>query len=71
MADITFEELMEAVQKLSPQQKAVLAQSLAEPPMDKGPTREELIAELDALVAAGAFEHEESLRNRYAKLTND
>jgi phosphoribosylformylglycinamidine (FGAM) synthase-like amidotransferase family enzyme len=66
MADITFEEILQAVQKLSPEQKAVLAQSLDGPPLDMGPTREELIAELDALVAAGAFEHVDSLRNAYA-----
>jgi hypothetical protein len=66
MADITFEEILQAVQKLSPQQKAVLAQSLELPPVDMEPTREELIAELDALVAAGAFEHVNSLRNKYA-----
>ena len=66
MADITFEEIMEAVQKLSPRQKTLLAQSLTEPPIDMGPTREELLAELDALVAAGAFEHIDSLRNKYA-----
>ncbi len=71
MADITFEEILQAAQKLSPQQKILLAQSLDVPPVDMEPTREELIAELDALVAAGAFEHVESLRNKYAKLTDD
>jgi hypothetical protein len=31
-----------------------------------GPTREDLIAELEALRAAGAFNNVESLRNKYA-----
>lgn len=66
MADITFEEVLQAAQKLTPQQKVLLAQSLAVPPLDMGPTREELIAELETLRAAGAFNHVESLRNQYA-----
>ena len=66
MADITFEEILQAAQKLNPQQKALLAQSLDIPPLDMGPTREELIAELEALRAAGAFDNVESLRNKYA-----
>jgi hypothetical protein len=64
--EITFEEILQAAQKLNPQQKALLAQSLEIPPLDMGPTREELIAELEALRAAGAFDHVESLRNKYA-----
>jgi hypothetical protein len=66
MADITFEEILQAVQKLNPQQKALLAQSLDMPPLDMGPTRAELIAELESLRAAGAFDQVESLRNKYA-----
>jgi hypothetical protein len=66
MAEITFEEIMQAAQKLSPQQKALLAQSLDSPPLDIGPTREELIVELETLRAAGAFDNVESLRNKYA-----
>lgn len=66
MAEMTFEEILEAAQKLTPQQKALLAQSLELPPPDLGPTREQLIAELEALRAAGAFEGTASLRNKYA-----
>ncbi len=66
MADLTFAEILQAVQKLNPQQKALLAKRLDLPPPDLGPTREALIAELAALRAAGAFDHVESLRNRYA-----
>jgi hypothetical protein len=66
MADITFEEILQAAQKLNPQQRALLAQSLEIPVPDMGPTREELIAELEALQAAGAFNNVESLRNKFA-----
>jgi hypothetical protein len=66
MADMTFEEILQAARKLSLQQKALLIQSLDIPSLDMGPTREALIAELDALRAAGAFDNVESLRNKYA-----
>lgn len=66
MADMTFEELLEAVQKLTPQQKALLAQSLHETPIDLTPTRQELLSELESLHKSGAFKHVESLRNKYA-----
>lgn len=66
MADITFEEILQAAQKLNPQQKAMLAQSLKITPLDVGPTREELIAELEVLRSVGAFDNVESLRNKYA-----
>ena len=66
MADLTFEEILQAVQKLNPKQKALLVQSLETPPLDMGPTRDELIAELEALRVAGAFDDVESLRNKYA-----
>ncbi len=66
MSDITFEEILQAVQKLNPQQKELLAQSLEISAFDMEPTRKELIAELEALRAAGAFDNVESLRNQYA-----
>lgn len=66
MAEITFDEIVQAARKLSPQQKSLLAQSLELPPLDIGPTREELIAELKTLRASGAFDNVESLRNKYA-----
>jgi hypothetical protein len=66
MADITFEQLMQAVQKLTAQQKALLAQSLHETSVDLTPSREELLGELEALRKLGAFKHVESLRNQYA-----
>ncbi len=62
MADLTFEEILQAAQKLSPTQKALLIESLQ---AASEPTREQLIAELEGLRAVGAFEHVESLRNKY------
>jgi hypothetical protein len=67
MTELTFEELLKAAQKLNPEQKATLAQSLQRQALDTGPTREELIAELESLRIAGAFEMAESLRNQYAR----
>ena len=71
MADITFEEIMQAAQKLNPQQRALLVQSLEIPVPDMEPTREELIAELEMLRAAGAFNNVESLRNKFANPSLD
>lgn len=66
MADMTFEEILRAARKLNPRQKALLVQQLEASPLQAEPTREELIAELEALRADGAFESAESLRNHYA-----
>ena len=71
MAEMTFQEILLAAQKLNPQQKALLAHSLEAPPPDMGPTRDELIAELETLRASGAFDNVESLRNKYANPTLD
>jgi hypothetical protein len=65
VADLTFKELVEAVRKLPPAQKAALVQTL-HVPISNSPTREELIAEMEALRAAGAFDQVESLSNKYA-----
>lgn len=66
MADITFEEIVQAAQKLSPEQKAALVYSLK---LDRkiSLTREQAIAELEALRTVGAFENVESLRGKYAR----
>jgi hypothetical protein len=69
MADITFEDLIEAVQKLTSEQKTLLKNKLDEPNME--PTRETLLAEFEAQRAAGEFNNVESLRNRYAKPGSD
>ncbi len=66
MADISFDDLIKAAQKLTPQQKQQLILSLHDDFEDFEPTREQLIAELDALRAAGAFDGVESLRDAYA-----
>jgi hypothetical protein len=71
MAEITFGDILRAVQKLTPQQKHVLAQSLATPDEERLPTREELLAETEALREAGAFNSVTSLRNRFASHSRD
>jgi hypothetical protein len=65
VANITFKELVEAASKLPPAQKAALVQTL-QVPTNSNPTREQLIAEMEALRAAGAFDQVVSLRNKYA-----
>jgi hypothetical protein len=67
MIDISFEELVEAVQKLRPEQKAALVQTLHLEVTDEHTslTREQAIAELEALRAAGAFNTIESMRGKY------
>lgn len=65
MADITFEEIMRSIPKLTSEQKAALRRTLDSATLET--SREQLIAEFAALRASGAFEHVESLRNRYAK----
>ena len=71
MTNLTFEEILEAARQLSPRQKALLVQELELLPIDMGPTRDELIVELEALRNAGAFDNVESLRNKYANPTLD
>src|SRR5258708_9500922 len=66
MANITFEQIIQAAQKLNPEQKALLIQSLEISSLEMGPTREELIVELEVLRTAGAFDDVESLRNKFA-----
>lgn len=64
--NIPFEALLQAAQKLSIEQKALLARSLCLPVFNWGPTRGELLAELQSLRLAKVFEHMESLRNKFA-----
>lgn len=70
MTEITFEELVKAVRELSREQKFALIQTLepsfADLDDEPEPTREQLIAELEALRAADAFKNVVSLRNIYA-----
>jgi hypothetical protein len=67
MADITFEELMQAAQKLPPEKKAVLIHSLQYDTEPVSLTREQAIAELESLRAAGAFVGVESLMGKYSR----
>jgi hypothetical protein len=70
MANITFEELIQAVHQLKPEQKRALIQTL-QPEIgaddDQSLTRGQALAELEALRLAGAFEHVESLYGKYAR----
>ncbi len=63
--NIPFEALLQAAQKLSVEQKTLLARSLCLPVCYWGPTRSELLAELQSLRLAKAFDHVESLRNKF------
>lgn len=64
MADLTFEEIVQAAQKLPPEQKALLVQRL-QPSESEGLTREKILAEFERRKAAGLFKNAESLRNKY------
>ncbi|MBX3066620.1 MAG: hypothetical protein KF726_26810 [Anaerolineae bacterium] len=67
MADITFEELVEAAQKLPPAKKAALLQRLTSDNAATLITRESVLQELTTLREAGAFRKVESLRGVYAR----
>jgi hypothetical protein len=74
MADVTFEDILDSVGKLTPQQRLILTEVLRGmdddiASIEHEPTRQEIIAELDALRANGAFNNQESLRNKYANPT--
>ena len=64
---MTFEQVFEAALSLRPEQKAVPVKTLqvVAPNTPADPTRAQLIAELEALRAVGAFKHVTSLRNPY------
>lgn len=64
MADLTFDEILQAAQKLTPEQKAVLVETL-KAPETPGLTREKVLAEFERRQAAGLFKNAESLRNKY------
>jgi len=66
MADLTFDEALAAARKLPPEQKAALVQML-QVNTHVSPTPEELIAEMEALRASGAFDQVESLGDKYFK----
>jgi hypothetical protein len=69
MIDVTFEELVQAARKLSPEYKSALIQTL-QTEIITSPvqlTRERAIAELEARRAAGLFDTVESLYGKYAR----
>lgn len=68
MANITFEEIIRAVHQLKPEQKYALIQTLQPEISDDDVeiSREQALAELDALRLAGAFENVESLYGKFA-----
>src|SRR5262249_8049743 len=67
MVDLTFAEIVQAAQKLTPSQKAALIHALQQDTENTSLTREQAIAELEALRAAGAFDHVETLAGKYAR----
>ncbi len=65
--DITFGDIVQAAQKLTSPEKVALIKML-QPDVQSIPvTREHLIAELEALRIAGAFDKEQSLYAKYAR----
>jgi len=64
--DLTFEEVLAAAKKLSPEEKTRLVRSLQAAAPESGLTREQVLAEFGRRRAAGAFEGVESLRGRFA-----
>lgn len=62
---LTFEQVVRAVHRWRPEQKAALLTTLQHEQAAPELTREQLIAELNALRAAGAFDHTVSLRDQY------
>ncbi len=72
MTNIAFETIVQAVHELSPAQKMALIFSLQrEMTQEVELTREQALAELEALRAAGAFDTVESLRGKYANPDTD
>lgn len=62
MAELTFDQILEAAVKLPPEQRLKLADALR---VDS--PRDLLLSELANRKAAGAFEHTESLFGKYAR----
>ncbi len=72
MADLTFEEIVKAAQKLTPTQKALLIKmQIDELRLFTPKNAEESSAKREALRAMGAFDNVESLYGKYASLPVD
>ncbi len=70
MADITFDEILQVAQRLSPQQKTILMRSLELPTPSNNLTREMLLDEWEAMRKSGVFSRVSSLRDAYAHAAN-
>lgn len=67
MIEMTYEQVIKAVQMLRPEQKAALVKTIdMERWAGTGVTRAQLLAESEALRALGAFDQPARLRNRFA-----
>lgn len=67
MTEMTYEQVVQAVQMLRPEQKAALVKTIeAESQVGAGVTRAQLHAEAEALHALGAFDRPDSLRTQFA-----
>ncbi|MBN2305196.1 MAG: hypothetical protein JXQ72_11995 [Anaerolineae bacterium] len=66
MSAVSLDQVVYLANQLSPAERQLLIQRLQPAPPDVYVTRHLLLAELEQLRADGAFEHVESLRNRYA-----
>jgi hypothetical protein len=66
VTDPTFDDVLAAARKLTPEEKALLVRSLQVPAPEGGLTREQVLAEFESRKAAGAFQHVESLRGKFA-----
>ena len=69
MANVTLDKVIQMAEELSPQDRGVLFLHLKrdEEVVRRAYTREAILAEHERLKAAGAFDHVESLANRYAR----
>lgn len=70
MLKLSFEEVVQAAHQLNASQKAALLYSLHHDlaASDQQPlTREQVIADFEALRASGAFDRAQSLRGKYAR----
>ncbi|MFN8486505.1 MAG: hypothetical protein U0350_02870 [Caldilineaceae bacterium] len=70
MIQLNFEELVQIVQALKPEQKRKLAERIKWSPTSSEPTRAQLIKELHRLRTSDAFAQVESLYGKFANPTS-
>jgi len=67
MADLTFEEIAELAEKLTPDEQAALGERLRSKSQSRrGLTREQILAEFQRRKTSGEFEYIESLYGQFA-----